>query len=214
MALRSQSVERITAMWHRPSAENTISIVTIGADTFYRAPRALQARVAALVPTMQALEAEFAGEIEQFIGSVRLAYLDEEPAPTAGDVIERIADDDARQRTIKATADEGEWREASADGHADTRYARLENNQLVALATMRIWGETVGSIGVFTDARVRGRGFAGEVATAAIRDAIGRGVVAQWQSRVENHGSARVADKLGFVTLGGRTVVRVRPNAI
>jgi RimJ/RimL family protein N-acetyltransferase len=212
MALRADTVERVVAMWHRPSPHNTISLVTMGTDTFFMAPRELQERVAALPPTMDALEAEFAGEIEKHIGTVRLAYLDE-PPPMPECAIEKIADDDDRQRAMEAEAERDEWREASADESADVRYARFDNGEIVAIATMGVWDDTVGSIGVFTRAACRGLGYAGQVATAAVRDALERGVVAQWQSLVQNHASARVADKLGFVTLGGRTVVRVRVPA-
>jgi RimJ/RimL family protein N-acetyltransferase len=209
MVLRPESVERVVAMWRRPSPYNTISLVTMGPDTFFMAPSALHERVAALPPTMEALEAEFAGEIEKHIGTVRLAYLDDPPPVPACDV-EKISDDDARQHAIKQNADPDEWREASADEASDARYALLERDEVIAIATMGVWDGTVGSIGIFTTARCRGRGYAAQVAAAAVRDALARGVVAQWQSLVDNHASARVADKLGFVTLGGRTVVRVR----
>jgi hypothetical protein len=212
MALRPESVERVVAMWRRPAPSNTISLVTMGSDTFFTAPRDLQARVVGLAPTMQALEAEFAGEIDRLIGTVRLAYLDVAP-PSPGDAVERIADDDSRQQTIEANANADEWQESSSDKPADSRFALVEGGEIVALATMQAWDATVGSIGVFTDARVRGRGYSGRVASAAVRDAVDRGLVAQWQSVVDNTASARVADKLGFVTLGGRTVVRMRTPA-
>jgi len=78
---------------------------------------------------------------------------------------------------------------------------------------MGAFGGVVGSIGVFTAAARRGRGLAGAVASPAVADAVARGLVPQWQSRVGLESSARVADKLGFVTLGYRRIVRIRPPA-
>jgi RimJ/RimL family protein N-acetyltransferase len=111
---------------------------------------------------------------------------------------------------MQAGADPDEWSEGSADKISDARYAVVEGGDVVAVATLGFWDETVGSIGVFTDARARGRGLAGCVASVAAIATMRRGFIAQWQSLVDNDASARVADKLGFVPLGGRVVVRVR----
>jgi RimJ/RimL family protein N-acetyltransferase len=213
MPLRPETVDRVNAMWHRPVHRPTVSVVTIGSDTFIAAPAFLQERVATLDPVLDAVLHEFGDEIEKIIGSVRLAYADDtisDLAPT--DVVVQIADDDPRQRLIEARADRDEWLEGAVSDTSDARYAILEGGDVVAIATLGIWDDTVGSIGVFTDARVRGRGLAGCVASTAAIETVRRGFVAQWQSRVENDASARVADKLGFVTLGGRVVVRVRPR--
>jgi RimJ/RimL family protein N-acetyltransferase len=211
MPLRPETVDRITAMWHRPAVRpNTISVVTLGADTFLFAPAFLHERVAPLDPTLDAVLQEFGDDVEKIVATVRLAYADDAAQLVPADAVEKITDDDSRQRVIEAGADHDEWLEASADEASDARYALLEDGDVVAIATLRIWEETVGSIGVFTDQRARGRGLAGAVASAAVRETLRRGYIAQWQSRVENLASARVADKLGFETLGGRVVVRVR----
>ena len=211
MSLRPETVERITAMWQRPAARpNTISVVTLGSGTFLFAPAFLHERVATLDPTLDAVLHEFGDEVEKIVATVRLAYADDAAQLAPTDAVVQITDDDSRQRVIEAGADRDEWLEGSADESSEARYAVLEDGRVIAIATLRIWDETVGSIGVFTDQRARGRGLAGAVASAAVRETLGRGYIAQWQSRVENHASARVADKLGFETLGGRVVVRVR----
>ncbi len=137
MALRPESVERITAMWRRPSPSNTISIVTLAGDTFYTAPSALQARVARLAPSLPSLTAELRGDIEKFIGTVRLAYLDDEPISVSYEGVEQIADDDTRQRRASrqlAIATSGRRRRPTGPRTPATRW--LEHGAIVAVVTL------------------------------------------------------------------------------
>jgi GNAT superfamily N-acetyltransferase len=211
MALRPETVDRVTAMWHRPALGPTVSVVTLGSDTFLCAPAFLHDRVAALDPTLDAVLHEFGDEVEKIVATVRLAYADDQVADLAPtDGVVQIQDNDRRQRGLYARADPDEMLEASADEPSDVRYAIGVRTTVLAIAMLRFRDDTVGHIGVFTDQRARGRGLAGAVASAAVFETLRRGYIAQWQSRVENHASARVADKLGFETLGGRVVVRVR----
>ena len=211
MALRPETIDRVLAMWHRPAVSPTISVVTLGSDTFIAAPTFLHERVATLDPTLDAVLHEFGDDVEKIVGTVRLAYADEQVADLAPtDGVVQIEDRDRRQRALFAGADPDEWLEASGDEPSDLRYAAGVRKTVLAVAMLRFWDDTVGHIGVFTDKRARGRGLAGVVASAAVLETLRRGYIAQWQSRVDNHASARVAHKLGFETLGGRDVVRVR----
>jgi len=67
-----------------------------------------------------------------------------------------------------------------------------------------------GHIGVITRADRRGRGLAGVAAGAAARECLDRGLLPQWRARVGNDASQRVAERLGFVTLGVQIFIRSR----
>ena len=214
MLLRPETVERVQAMWHDPDLPlRAISVMTLAGESFVAAPEPFRTRLAGVPADVDAVLAALGPDALERGPEARLAYADDTAlALIASDAI-RIADDDARHAPLEATANAAEWREASADEPADVRYALIDDDAIVALATMGAFGGVVGSIGVFTAAARRGRGLAGAVASPAVADAVARGLVPQWQSRVGLESSARVADKLGFVTLGYRRIVRIRPPA-
>jgi RimJ/RimL family protein N-acetyltransferase len=104
-----------------------------------------------------------------------------------------------------------EWLEASADEPGAARVGIVEEGALLAVASLQIWDDIVGHVGVYTHHDVRGRGLAARTASAVIRDAIARGLVPQWRARIDNEGSVAVAARLGCVPAGRQIFVRVRP---
>jgi RimJ/RimL family protein N-acetyltransferase len=212
--LRDETVERVLTMWQdRNAVHDNVSVVELAGERFVAAPPHVRAQLDGVEPEVNAVLAAL-GRDAAVVGDARLAFADDatfRARPIDG--VERIADDDPRLHRLATRADTSEWLEASADEPADARYAAFEGGQIVAIATYGAWHATVGGIGVFTDAAARGRGLAGRVATAAVAEVFGAGLIAQWQSHVRNAASARVADKLGFVALGGRQIIRVRPAA-
>ena len=94
---------------------------------------------------------------------------------------------------------------------AQHRVGVVDAGEILAVATLQVWDDTVGHCGVFTRADARGRRLAGRAAAGVIGRGRERDLVAQWRSRIGNDASAAVADRLGFVTLGRQMSVRVRP---
>ncbi len=144
------------------------------------------------------------------VGEARLAYTDIEPVPFGDPIpVESVADGDVRLRAIAARADPDEWSEASVDAPSTERYGHFENGELLAVAAIHEWRDTLAHLSVFTDATARDRGLAGQVAAVAVASSLARGLIPQWRSRLGNDASARVADRLGFVPLGRQAFVRL-----
>jgi RimJ/RimL family protein N-acetyltransferase len=212
MPLRGETVDRVFAMWRaRDAVRTNVSIVQMAGEHFLAAPPWLLERLVGVAPDLNAVLDALGDDVERVIADVRLAYADDAVIPAASRAgVYLITDNYPVFEGLGARADPFYWREDWAGEGADARFVIVDDGEIVAMATYGAWAETVGSIGVFTDAPARGRGLSGRVAAVAAADAISLGLVAQWQSQRSNVSSERVADKLGFVTLGGRQVVRVR----
>jgi RimJ/RimL family protein N-acetyltransferase len=216
MPLRPDTVDRVVAMWARRPVINDlpgVNIVVIGERTFVRAPAHLHARLADPPLDLDRLVTFLGDEVEHVVGVACLAYGDDATLRLP----ERVAaadidDDDPRLRALERVSDRSEWLESSADEPADERVGVLgDDGRLLAVATLSIWDDTVGHVGVFTEAGARGRGLAGRASAAVVGRACDRALVPQWRSRVGNDASAAVAGRLGFVPLGMQMSVRVRP---
>lgn len=78
---------------------------------------------------------------------------------------------------------------------------------VVAAAGYRAWPGATAHISVLTDQRLRGRGLAGRVASAAVAHARADGLLPQWRARRE--ASRKVARALGFRALGQQLSLRL-----
>src|SRR5262245_30514547 len=203
MPLRPETLDRVVAMWaRRPEIDvlPRVNVVVLGEHTFVRAPAHLRARLSDPPVEVDTLVEFLGDEVERVVGAARLAYADDatvhlpDPGPLAD-----MADDDPRPKALAASADRDEWLEASADEPADARVGIVEDGNVLAIATLHEWEDTVGHVGVFTRVDARGRGLAGRAAAGVIGRTLHRDLVPQWRSRIGNDASAAVADRLGFV---------------
>ena len=216
--LLAETVERVRTYWRGwetgRARQDTVSVVVLGEDHFARTPDRLRSRLTrAPVDSLDALVVTLGDEVEQVVADARLCYADATTARLDGAArAVEVPDDDPRFLAMAARADESEWREASADEPCDLRFGILEHDELASVASVRTWDATLGHVGVYTDTEARRRGLARTVAAAAVRHALHVGLVPQWRVRVENEGSLRVADALGFVPCGRQFLVRVRPS--
>jgi len=216
VGLQLETVERVLAFWRAWEAESVppdrVSVVVIGAERFTRAPERLRGRIDVEIPgDLSALIEILDDDVEHVVGAARLAYTDEttfRPVATGG--VTDVGDDDARLAELTAAADRSEWSEASADEACEVRYGLVDDDSLLAVATLQNWNDVLGHVGVFTAEHARRRGLASRVGTAAVSRALALGLVPQWRSRIGNDASARVADQLGFVALGRQMTVRVK----
>jgi GNAT superfamily N-acetyltransferase len=212
--LQDATIERVRQYWQDWAAQpvlNAVSVVTIGQERFLSAPEFLRIRLEEDIPTdLDRLVRTIGGEVDEVIGEARLAYADAVTLrlPATDGVIE-IGADDERLAALAAGSDRSEWSEASAE-RSDARFGVVEENALVAVAGVQVWTKAIGQLRVFTAPVARGHGLAPKVASAAIDVAIRRGLVPQWRSRRRNEISTRVAEKLGFVSVGTQTFVRVK----
>jgi RimJ/RimL family protein N-acetyltransferase len=216
VGLQVETVERVRAFWRAWEAQtdmpDRVSVVVIGPDRFTCAPEQVRGRIDTEAPTeLSALIEVLGNDVEHVVGQARLAYTDEATFRAVGtDGVTSVGDDDARLAVLRAASDRGEWSEASADEPCELRYAVVDDDSLLAVATLQIWNDTLGHVGVFSAAHARRHGLASRVGSAVVSYAFTRSLVPQWRSRVGNDASARVGDRLGFVDLGTQMTVRVK----
>jgi RimJ/RimL family protein N-acetyltransferase len=215
MPLRDETVERVLTMWRtRTPPADGVSVIDCCGEKFFSASPATLARLDGVAPTLEGVLSALGDDVAVVWGRYRLAYADDAGIRLAPyDDVASIRDDDPRVARAAARADPEEWRESSSGQPADGRYVLCDGDDIVAMATYGLWENSIAGLGVFTNANARGRGLSTRVASAACADLLDRGQVLQWESRVDNAASARVADKLGFVTLGARDIVRLRAKA-
>jgi RimJ/RimL family protein N-acetyltransferase len=217
MALRPETIDRVLAMWQRWAGDAVddefvgVGVVAIGDHRFLRAPHHLRDRFIDPPIELDDLVARLGSDLERVVGAARLAYADDTTLRLADPgALTPIGDDDPRLAALERVADRAEWLEASADEACEARLGIVDGDELLALATLHVWDETVGHFGVFTRADARGRHLARRTASGVIDLARARDTVPQWRSRIGNDASAAVADRLGFVPLGRQLFVRVR----
>jgi RimJ/RimL family protein N-acetyltransferase len=217
--LGAETVDRVAAMWERWAADafpddfDGVSVVSFAGHRFVRAPAHLDAYVRDDPPVeLDALAARLGDHVVHRTGAAWLAYGEPQSlrlADTAGVVT--IADDDPRMARLEREAVIDEWLEASADEPCAARVGVIEDDAVVALATLQISDDAVAHFGVYTHHDGRGHGLATRTASAVIGEAIERGLVPQWRARIGNDPSAAVAARIGFVPAGHQIFVRVRP---
>ncbi|MER6576381.1 GNAT family N-acetyltransferase [Nonomuraea sp. NPDC001023] len=149
-------------------------------------------------------------EVREVLGPATLAYVDaEEFVPChAGAEVERLAVGDRDVGGLLAAVSE---QDADESGLAEVGSAvwvvRAEGGEVVAAAGYRTWSDMAAHVSVLTAEGFRGRGLARAVASAAVADALGAGLLPQWRARPE--ASRRVARALGFRELGLQVSLRV-----
>jgi hypothetical protein len=216
VGLQGETVERVLAFWRAWEAQSVtpdrVSVVVVGPEQFTCAPEPVRGRILGEAPAdLSALIEILGNDVERVVGAARLAYTDEVTfRPVATDGVTGVGDDDARLAALKAASDRSEWSEASVDEPCELRYGVVDDNSLLSVATLQIWNDALGHVGVFSAAHARRRGLASRVGSAAIEHGLALGLVPQWRSRIGNDASARVADQLGFVDLGRQMTVRVK----
>ncbi|GIG41434.1 hypothetical protein Cph01nite_31960 [Cellulomonas phragmiteti] len=75
------------------------------------------------------------------------------------------------------------------------------------VAGYEIWGDGLAHVGVAVAAGSRGQGVGSRVAAAAVKHAVGEGLVPQWRCRLDNVASARTGERLGLVRLGDQLAI-------
>jgi RimJ/RimL family protein N-acetyltransferase len=218
--LLPETVERVRDYWRKwqdaPARFDTVSVVVLDEHRFAWCPDRLRSSLArALVTDLDSLVATLGDEVERVVAAPRLCYADASTVQLAAptDRAIEVPDDDLRFVAMTARAERAEWKEAGADEPCDFRYGIVERDALMSVATLRVWNETLGHIGVYTDIRARRRGLARIVASAAVRRALRLSLVPQWRVRIGNEASLRVAGEMGFVSCGRQFVVRIRASS-
>ncbi|MGN9788307.1 GNAT family N-acetyltransferase [Nonomuraea sp. ZG12] len=148
--------------------------------------------------------------VDDVLGPASLAYVDAGGfvAAQGGAAVERLQAGDADVRALLDAADEAETGESGLREILSDAFVLREGQEVVAVAGYRPWLNTAAHVSVLTAAHRRGKGLAKAVASAAVADALERGLLPQWRARPE--ASRRVARALGFDEVGAQVSVRLR----
>jgi GNAT superfamily N-acetyltransferase len=148
--------------------------------------------------------------VEDVLGPASLAYVDSGGfvAADGSATVERLPAEDADVGALLDAADEAETGESGLREIVSDAFVLREGREVVAVAGYRPWLDTAAHVSVLTAARRRGEGLAKVVASAAVADALERGLLPQWRARPE--ASRRVARALGFDEVGAQISVKIR----
>ncbi|MEV4398397.1 GNAT family N-acetyltransferase [Nonomuraea sp. NPDC049607] len=148
-------------------------------------------------------------EVREVLGPATLAYLDaDEFVPChVGVDVERLAVGDRDVSGLVAGVDERDADESGLEEVGSGVWVVREGGDVVAAAGYRTWSGVAAHLSVLTAGEFRGRGLGRVVASAAVADALGEGLLPQWRARPE--ASRRVARALGFRELGSQVSLRV-----
>ncbi|MFI7448435.1 GNAT family N-acetyltransferase [Nonomuraea sp. NPDC049714] len=148
--------------------------------------------------------------VDDVLGPASLAYVDAGGfvAAQGSAAVERLQAGDAGVRALLDAADEAETGESGLREILSDAFVLREGQEVVAVAGYRPWLNTAAHVSVLTAAHRRGEGLAKAVASAAVADALERGLLPQWRARPE--ASRRVARALGFDEVGAQVSVRLR----
>ncbi|GGP17787.1 GNAT family N-acetyltransferase [Nonomuraea glycinis] len=148
--------------------------------------------------------------VEDVLGPASLAYVDAAGfvAVHGGAAVERLPSGDVRVRELLDASDPAEAGESGLREIVSDAFVVREGLEVVAVAGYRPWLDTAAHVSVLTAAGRRGEGLAKVVASAAVADALERGLLPQWRARPE--ASRRVARALGFDEVGGQVSVKLR----
>jgi hypothetical protein len=148
--------------------------------------------------------------VEDVLGPASLAYVDADGfvAADGSATVERLPAGDADVGALLDAADEAEAGESGLREILSDAFVLREGREVVAAAGYRPWLDTAARGGQHRHVRRRGEGLAKVVASAAVADALERGLLPQWRARPE--ASRRVARSLGFDEVGAQISVKIR----
>ena len=151
--------------------------------------------------------------VQRVVGPTSLAFADETclraPRPVRGIVVTPTGTDDPRLLVLARSCGEIAW-EHSGIGEAVSVFAAVdEEGSVRGAAGYSLLGDSLAHVGVLTEPAHRGRGLAAMSGYAAASQALGTGLVAQWQTLIANAASLAVGRRLGFVELGRRVAIRL-----
>lgn len=110
-------------------------------------------------------------------------------------------------KKLIAGMDQADADEAGLDETTSDAFVIRDTAEVVSASGYRPWANAVAHLSVLTAPHRRDQGHARAAASAAAADALERGLVPQWRTRVE--ASRRVAGALGFDQLGMQLSLRL-----
>jgi hypothetical protein len=177
---------------------------------YEEARKAVQGRVPDEVFEPSFWQAALGARAERIVGPTYLGYRDiAEEGPGDPCVSLLGADDGAVLDHLRQGVSHLEWEQGGLE-ECQTIAGYFLDGALVAAAGYKVWGGTLAHICVMTHAGLRSRGYGRAGVRKITQEAIKSGLVAQYQTLLENKPSIAVARALEFEEYGQRIFVRCK----
>lgn len=160
--------------------------------------------------TSSTLERIAGDRLKQILGPSSHSFVDAShfaPEPPAG---QRVTADDARLAALRTACGDEEWAEAGFVFDRGVLYVMEANGQVVSAGNLTPFRGNFADVGLITHPDHRNHGFAKQLASRMIADALPDAGVVRYRSLTANAPSVAVARSLGFVTRGENLVARLR----
>lgn len=145
----------------------------------------------------------------KFIGPALLAYASGIPS-SSHPVRELTRKDEPAINTLQIACDDTEWEHGGPGDLTRSASGIFYDNQLVALASYEIWGNSIAHISIVTHPEYRGRGFGASAVAHIAARALADGLLPQYRTLESNAPSMRIARALGFTKYASSLAVRLK----
>lgn len=150
-----------------------------------------------------ALSSRWGGRL---LGQATLAFRDGYVAHEELETVS-VTDDPAAVLDLEKTCPPDDVAEVGLAAMSRALVTLDELDQPTAGAGYAEWEQIIAHLGVLTPPAFRRRGFGLLAAALATNEALDRGLVPQWRTRIENCASRSIAARLGYVEVGSQTTV-------
>jgi GNAT superfamily N-acetyltransferase len=151
-------------------------------------------------------------DLEKIRGPAELFYADETSfRPAAKMEARTLSDSDLPgYRILEGALDPKESQDSGFSSAKFPAFGAFSEDMLCAAASYTVWEPSIAHITVATHPEHRRRGFAKAAVSALAEDALGRGLILQWQTVVWNTNSLALARDLGFEHYCSKIFARCR----
>lgn len=167
------------------------------------------------LPSPQLIVDLLGREPDRVIGPVYQGYLPREAfRPVRNPNVRRLSSsDEPNVLALRSACSSEEWEHSSLSSASDPRFGYFDDGRLLAVAGTDQWTlEAIGP-GVLSHPDQRGRGYGTAVVGAVVEHALAAGKLLLYQTLMENEGSIRIAERLGYQQYATHAAIRVQPEA-
>lgn len=122
--------------------------------------------------------------------------------------IDYIEDRNSLKR-FREGCDAADWKNSSIDEDSVVIFAQFIEDQIVAVASYKIWGDNIAHVGIITHPLYRRKGYAKNVLMALTNYGLERSMIMQYRTLTSNIAAIKVAEACGFHFFASHISVRL-----
>jgi ribosomal protein S18 acetylase RimI-like enzyme len=168
-----------------------------------------------VVRTPAVAQAAFHERIASIIGPAFIGYTDTMlfKQPACGDARLLTNADGKAAKKLRSCCPAEEWDHGGSTFRPSEMVGVMRGQQLVAVASYKVWGERIAHISIIGHPAFRGRGYATNAVGKLTRIVLERKLVPQYRTLEANQPSMAIARRLGFVQYATSMAIRFRPSS-